>query len=55
MDKYYVVCEDKCFIEAYSASEIDEMQEAKQNKVLYGTAEPTTDIGSDGDVYIMIE
>lgn len=27
----------------------------KQNKVLYGTTTPTSDQGSDGDVYIMIE
>lgn len=27
----------------------------KQNKVLFGTTEPTDDIGEDGDIYFLLE
>lgn len=33
---------------------VKEFIDSKQSKVLYGTTAPTSDVGKDGDIYILI-
>lgn len=39
----------------YNKTEIDTKIELKQNLVLSGTEEPTSDLGTDGDIYLKYE
>ena len=39
----------------YTKDETGELLDAKQNKVLSGTEEPTNDLGNDGDIYFQLE
>lgn len=37
-----------------SGLSVKEFIDSKQSKVLYGTTAPTSDVGKDGDIYILI-
>jgi hypothetical protein len=54
----YVRCDSHCKFPAYDKEEVDNLiKEVKEEtpKIYYGTEEPSTDIGKDGDVYLKYE
>lgn len=51
----YGRCKNKTLKPVYTQDEMDEMMEEKQNQILYGSDDPTDDIGVDGDIYIKTE
>ena len=58
--KHYVICEDKCMIEAMSKDEMHETFADKKGlealpKITYGTQLPPDSEGKEGDIFLLLE